>query len=89
MRFSQLNTLTEKWLYFLQHARDLSFVPRTMGDVEEIQQAFAMANQANLSPEELDELEHQMMFIQDQRGAITKATQQGIQQGLQRGWQEA
>jgi predicted transposase/invertase (TIGR01784 family) len=83
----QLHTLTEKWLYFLQHARDLSVVPRTMGDVVEIQQAFAMANQANLSPEELDELEHQLMFIQDQRGAMTKATQQGIQQGIQQGRQ--
>jgi predicted transposase/invertase (TIGR01784 family) len=79
----QLNTLTEKWIYFLQHARDLSVVPPTMGDVAEIQQAFAIANRANLSEEELDELEHQSIFIQDQRGAITKATKQGIQQGRQ------
>jgi predicted transposase/invertase (TIGR01784 family) len=47
----QLNTLTEKWIYFLQHARDVSAVPATLGDVAEIQQAFAIANQANLSPE--------------------------------------
>ncbi len=80
---AQLNTLTEKWIYFLQHARDLSVVPPTMGDVAEIQQAFAIANRANLSEEELDELEHQSIFIQDQRGAITKATKQGIQQGRQ------
>jgi predicted transposase/invertase (TIGR01784 family) len=84
----QLQTLTEKWLYFLQHARDLSVVPTTMGDVVEIQQAFAMANQANLSPEELDELERQGIFIQDQRGAITKATQEGLEQGLQQGLQQ-
>jgi predicted transposase/invertase (TIGR01784 family) len=56
-----------------------------MGNVAEIQQAFAMANQANLSREELEELEHQAMFIQDQRGAIIKATQQGIEQGIQQG----
>jgi predicted transposase/invertase (TIGR01784 family) len=84
----QLQTLTDKWLYFLQHARDLSVVPTTMGDVVEIQQAFAMANQANLSPEELDELERQGIFIQDQRGAITKATQEGLEQGLQQGLQQ-
>jgi predicted transposase/invertase (TIGR01784 family) len=76
----QLDTLTDKWIYFLKHARDLSTVPTNMGTVVEIQQAFAIANQANLSPEELDELEHQSIFIQDQRGAITRATQQGRQQ---------
>jgi predicted transposase/invertase (TIGR01784 family) len=77
---TELSTLTEKWIYFLQHARDLSAVPTTLGDVPEIQQAFAIANQATLTPEELQELEHQVMFIQDQRGAITKATQQGKQE---------
>ena len=80
---AELDTLTEKWMYFLRHARDLNTVPTIMGDVAEIQQAFVMANQANLSPEELDELEHQLIFIQDQRGAIVKATQQGLQQGRQ------
>jgi predicted transposase/invertase (TIGR01784 family) len=78
-----LHTLTEKWIYFLQHAQDLRTVPTVMENVPEIQQAFEIANQANLSGEELEELEHQRMFIQDQRGAITKATQQGVQQGQQ------
>ncbi len=85
---AELNTLTEKWIYFLCHAPDLSTIPSTMGSVVEIQRAFEMANQANLSREEAEELEHQAIFIQDQRGAITKATQQGLQQGLQQGRQE-
>jgi predicted transposase/invertase (TIGR01784 family) len=85
---NQLSTLTEKWIYFLSHAKDLSTVPPTMGAVEEIEQAFAMANRATLTEDELDELEHQLIFIQDQRGAITKATEQGIQQGIQQGRQE-
>ncbi len=72
----ELNTLTDKWIYFLSYATDLRTIPPSMDDVDEIQQAFAMANLAMLSPEELDELEHQVMFIQDQRGAITKATEQ-------------
>ncbi len=85
---NELSTLTEKWIYFLSHAKDLRTVPPTMGAVEEIEQAFAMANRATLTEEELDELEHQLIFIQDQRGAITKATEQGIQQGRQEGRQE-
>ncbi|MCA6506143.1 MAG: transposase, partial [Pseudanabaena sp. M176S2SP2A07QC] len=49
--------------------------------VPEIKQAFAIANQANLSSEEIDELEHQEIFIQDQRNVVKKALNQGIEQG--------
>ncbi len=41
----------------------------------------AIANQANLSSEEIDELEHQEIFIQDQRNVVKKALNQGIGQG--------
>jgi predicted transposase/invertase (TIGR01784 family) len=52
-----------------------------MESVPEIKQAFAIANQANLSSEEIDELEHQEIFIQDQRNVVKKALNQGIEQG--------
>ena len=76
-----LTTLTDKWIYCLQHANDLSVVPPPMGSVTAIQQAFAIANEANLTPDELDELEHQLIFIQDQRGAITLAAKQNRAEG--------
>ncbi len=85
----ELETLTDKWIYFLQHAPDLRAVPEKMGEVREIQQAFEMANQATLTPEELDELEHQLFFIQDQRGAIAKAANQALQQGIEQGDRQA
>ena len=70
---ANLKTLTDKWIFFLQNARDLSVVPETMGEVAEIRQAFDIANQAGLTPEELDEFEHQWMYIADQRGAVIYA----------------
>jgi predicted transposase/invertase (TIGR01784 family) len=73
----QINTLTEKWMYFLQHTRELEAIPATMGAVPAIRQAFEVANQANLNRDELEELEHQSIFIQDQRNAISLATKQG------------
>jgi predicted transposase/invertase (TIGR01784 family) len=84
-----LETLTEKWIYFLQHARDIDAIPPNMGTVTEIEQAFAIANRATLSPDELEELEHQEIFVQDQRGAIQKATTQGFQQGMEKGRRSA
>ena len=82
---SDLTTLTEKWIYFLQHAKDLSVVPETMGEVAEIQQAFDIANEAGLTREELNELENQLMFIQDQRGAITYAARIALEKGMEQG----
>ena len=91
MPLSDLKTLTDKWIYFLQNAKDLSMVPESMGAIAEIRQAFDIANQAGLTWEELDLIERQLMYIQDQRGALTYATrvarEQGIEQGIEQGRQ--
>lgn len=78
---NELETITDKWIYFLKSARELRTVPEIMGNVPEITQAFQIANQANLNPEELEDLERREMFIQDMRGAMSKAVKQGIEQG--------
>jgi predicted transposase/invertase (TIGR01784 family) len=78
---NQLETLADKWLYFLKSARSLHEVPENMGSVPEIQQAFQMADRANLNREELEDLDHREIYIHDQRNAIKKALNQGIQQG--------
>lgn len=87
-----LETLTDKWIYFLQNAKDLSAVLDSIGSVAEIRQAFDIANQAGLTREELDLIERQLMYIQDQRGALTYATrvarEQGLEQGLEQGRQD-
>lgn len=81
----ELKSLTDKWIYFMKHAPDLGLVPQVMANITEIQQAFDIANRATLTREELDELEHQSFFIQDQQGAIVKALKQGIKQGIEQG----
>ena len=86
---NELETITDKWIYFLKSARELRTVPEIMGNVPEITQAFQIANQANLNPEELEDLERREMFIQDMRGAMSKAVKQGIEQGIEQGTREA
>jgi predicted transposase/invertase (TIGR01784 family) len=81
----ELESLTDKWLYFIEHTRELDKIPAVMDEVPEIRQAFEVASQANLTPDELDELEHQIIFIQDQRNAISLAEKQGIQRGRTEG----
>ncbi len=74
----ELETLTDKWIYFLKSARRLHVVPETMGDVPEIRKAFEVANQANLTREELEDLEKREIWIHDQRNAIKKAVNQAV-----------
>ena len=82
---NQVEGLTEQWIYFLQNARQLESVPASMKNVSAIQRAFTVANQSNLSREELEDLENREMFIHDQRNAIVKGTKQGLAEGLRQG----
>jgi hypothetical protein len=65
----------------LRNAPDLQVIPKAMGEVAEIREAFQIANLAGLSPEELDIYERKMMFIHDQRNAILKAERLGEARG--------
>ncbi len=77
----ELETLTDKWIYFMQSARLLESVPETLERVPQIQRAFEIANQTNLTREELDEFEKRELFLQDQRNAISLAKQEGQAEG--------
>ncbi|MEG4960796.1 MULTISPECIES: Rpn family recombination-promoting nuclease/putative transposase [unclassified Microcoleus] len=85
---NELETLTDKWLYFLKTARDLNAVPETMEAVPEINKAFAIASKANLNRDELEDLERQEVYIQDRRGAISKAVRIGTEKGRKEGREE-
>ena len=84
-QLSELKFLIDKWLFFMTEARSLELVPEEMTQVPEIIKAFYIANQVNLTPDELEDQEKSEIFIHDQRGAIVKGFQQGLQQGLQQG----
>jgi predicted transposase/invertase (TIGR01784 family) len=87
-QLDELITLTDKWIYFLQNARQLEQIPPVMGTIPEIEQAFQRAQKANLSREELEDLEMREIFIHDQRNAIVRATQQGLERGIEQGLQQ-
>ena len=77
----QLETLTDKWIYFMKSARSLSSIPENMDDIPEINQAFEIANQANLTPAEREDLDRREMFIYDQQGAINLGREEGMAEG--------
>ena len=81
-KLEELETLTDKWIYFLKNAKSLEIVAEQMGEVPAINKAFEVANRVGLTREELEDLEHQEIYIQDQRNAITKAVKQAVSQAM-------
>ncbi|MEK0180424.1 MAG: Rpn family recombination-promoting nuclease/putative transposase [Oscillatoriales cyanobacterium] len=73
---SELETLVDKWIYFIKYANTMTKIPETMDVVPEIHQAFDIANQVNLNPDELEAIEREEMFIYDQQGALLKAVKE-------------
>ncbi|XZN92952.1 MAG: Rpn family recombination-promoting nuclease/putative transposase [Microcoleus sp.] len=79
----QLETLADKWLYFMKYAVTITEIPPVMDSVPEIHQAFDIADRVNLSPEEIANIERQEMFIYDQQGTIIKAERDARQEEKQ------
>ncbi|MDY6937288.1 MAG: Rpn family recombination-promoting nuclease/putative transposase [Cyanobacteriota bacterium] len=77
----QLETLTDKWIYFIKSARSLTEIPENMDEIPALHRAFEIANQADLTPAELEDLERREMFIYDQQGAIALGIEQGLEKG--------
>jgi len=75
----ELTTIQDKWLYFIKNAGDLDYIPHNLE--QELEKAFSMANEANLSAEEL-ELQHKKRdWVYIQKSSIELATKTGLEQG--------
>ncbi|WP_353735930.1 MULTISPECIES: Rpn family recombination-promoting nuclease/putative transposase [unclassified Okeania] len=82
---SELETLSDKWTYFIRSAPTLEVIPSSLGEVPEIEAALNIANKANLKNEELEELEKQERLIRDKKGQISLAKREGREIGREEG----
>ncbi len=83
----ELETITDKWIYFIKHAGSLDMIPKGLDELP-INKAFQIANVAGLSEEELEIQHKRRDFIWMQRGALEKAKKEGRQEGLKEGLKE-
>ncbi|MEQ9549011.1 MAG: Rpn family recombination-promoting nuclease/putative transposase [Coleofasciculus sp. G3-WIS-01] len=77
----QLTSLTDKWIYFLKEAAMLEDIPDTLGEVSEIELALNIANQANMTVEEFEVIDRRGMMIQDEKGRLNYAKEEGKEEG--------
>lgn len=82
---SALETLSDKWIYFLKSAPSLEVIPSSLGEVSEIEAALNIANRADLNNQELEELHKQEIFIGDRQGEVILAKQEGVKEGEEQG----
>ncbi|OLT58951.1 Rpn family recombination-promoting nuclease/putative transposase [Moorena bouillonii] len=76
-KLSELDTLADKWIYFIKEASSLDNIPPSLGEVSEIESALNLANQAGMTPEELEIADRRAMALQDERGKLTYAEEIG------------
>lgn len=71
-----LETLTEKWVYFIKNAESLEVIPNNIND-EGLKSAYEEANIQTWTQEELDAYDYAFMREEDERARLDKAEQKG------------
>lgn len=80
----ELSHILDKWVYFIQHAEDLTVVPTHVQEPA-LRTAYELANQFSWDQEDLAQYEYRGIKIQDERGAITLAEARGREEGREEG----
>ncbi len=80
---SQLENITDKWIYFLKNAGSLEYIPEIMGN--ELKKAFEIINEAGMTTEELEVQHKRHDFIYLQKSSVVKGTRLGYEQGVKQG----
>jgi predicted transposase/invertase (TIGR01784 family) len=85
----ELNTLLDKWLYFIKNAASLEMVPKELTGDKALEQAFDSAKMYNWNREEMDVYDYMHLKAWDEINtidtAVRKAKKQGIEQGVEQG----
>ncbi|NEQ77137.1 MAG: Rpn family recombination-promoting nuclease/putative transposase [Okeania sp. SIO2C9] len=87
-QLKELESLSDKWIYFMKEAPSLEVIPNSLAKVKEIKKALNIANQANLSRKELEEVHKREMFLEDRTSEIILARQEAREEGREEGLEE-
>ena len=76
-RLNELNSIIDKWVYFIKNAKNLDLIPKEFEDKKEFQEAFKIANQYNWSKEEIEVYDYINLKEMDEANAIKTAEKKG------------
>jgi len=72
----ELETLIEKWTFFIKHAEELEVIPENVDD-DGLMEAYKDADRHSWTKEELKSYDNASIAEQDERGRMTRAKRQG------------
>ena len=82
---NQLNTILDRWIYFIKYAQDLTMIPKEYENIDEIKEAFEIAKQTSWNQEELKVYDYMALKEFDEINALKTAEQKGYAKGEQKG----
>jgi len=85
----ELNTLLDKWVYFLKYASDLTMIPKEYESIPAFQEAFSIATQNTWNTKELEVYEYVAMKEFDELNALKTAEKKGLEKGMEKGERKA
>jgi predicted transposase/invertase (TIGR01784 family) len=77
----ELKDIKDKWIYFVKNAGNMKMIPKEMEEPKELREAFEEAKQMKWSKEELEAYDARGIYIQDERGRIEYALEEGKREG--------
>jgi predicted transposase/invertase (TIGR01784 family) len=84
LELKDLNTVLEKWVYFIKEAEHLNIIPDNMDD-KGLQTAFESANIQTWTKEELLAYDYSGMRETDERLKIERGMEKGMEKGIEVG----
>ncbi|NES22820.1 MAG: Rpn family recombination-promoting nuclease/putative transposase [Symploca sp. SIO3E6] len=82
---SELTSLSDKWIYFIKEAATFDAIPESLREISEIELALNIANQAKMTVEELEAVARRGIILQDEKGRIDYAREEGKLVGQEEG----
>ncbi|NOQ36653.1 MAG: Rpn family recombination-promoting nuclease/putative transposase [Methylococcaceae bacterium] len=84
-KLNQLDSLLDKWVYFLKNTQDLTLIPTEFKNIKAFDEAFKIATQHTWNKKELDVYDYIALKEYDEINAIKTAEEKAIKKGIEQG----
>jgi len=84
-KLHELETILDKWIYFLKNGSSLTMIPQEFENIKELKEAFEVATQVTWNKQELDVYDYIGLKEYDDINALQTAEKKGLKKGLEQG----
>jgi predicted transposase/invertase (TIGR01784 family) len=82
---SELESIVEKWIYFIKNAGNLAMIPKSAEEIPELKEAYTQATMHTWSQKELEVYEYWQIRDATDKVVMERQFEKGIEQGIEMG----